>query len=107
MQNVKEIKATEFDAEVRQSTIPVVVDFFATWCPPCKSLAPIFDKAAGGYVGKVKFVKVNTDDAPELAVEFGIRGVPSLLFFKGGKPLNTLVGLRSEADIKTATDALL
>jgi thioredoxin 1 len=107
MQNVKEIKSAEFDAEVRQSTIPVVVDFFATWCPPCKTLAPIFDKVAGGFAGKIKFVKVNTDDAPELAVEFGIRGVPSLLFFKGGKTVNTLVGLRSEGDIKAAADALL
>ncbi len=107
MQNVTEIKTAEFDAEVRKSAIPVVVDFFATWCPPCKTLAPIFDKVAGGFVGKVKFVKVNTDEAPELAVEFGIRGVPSLVFFKGGKPVNTLVGLHSEGDIKTATDTLL
>jgi thioredoxin 1 len=107
MENVKEIKTAEFDAEVRQSAIPVVVDFFATWCPPCKSLAPIFDKVAGGFTGKVKFVKVNTDEAPELAVEFGIRGVPSLLFFKGGKAVNTLVGLRSESDIKAAATALL
>ncbi len=107
MQNVKEIKAAEFDAEVRQSATPVVVDFFATWCPPCKTLAPIFDKVAGAFLGKVKFVKVNTDDAADLAVEFSIRGVPSLIFFKGGKPVNTLVGLRSEADIKAAADALL
>lgn len=107
MQNVKEIKASEFDTEVRQSAVPVVVDFFATWCPPCKSLAPIFDRVAGQYEGKAKFVKLNTDEAPELSAEFGIRGVPTLLFIKGGKVLNTLVGLRPEGDIKSAVDGLL
>jgi thioredoxin 1 len=107
MQNVTEIKASEFDAEVRQSVIPVVVDFFATWCPPCKSLAPIFDRVAGQYTGKVKFVKLNTDEAPDLSAEFGIRGVPTLLFIKDGKVATTLVGLRPEGDIKTAVDGLL
>ena len=107
MQNVKEIKASEFDAEVRKSATPAVVDFFATWCGPCKALAPILDRVAEGYTDKVKFVKVNTDEAPELAVEFGIRGVPSLVFFKDGKAASTLVGLRPEGEIKKAVDALL
>ena len=107
MEHVKEIKASEFDTEVRQSDVPVVVDFFATWCPPCKSLAPIFDRVAGQYEGKAKFVKLNTDEAPELSAEFGIRGVPTLLFIKGGKVASTLVGLRQEGEIKTAVDGLL
>jgi thioredoxin 1 len=107
MDHVKEITAADFDAEVKNSAIPVVVDFFATWCPPCKSLAPIFDRVAGGFEGKVKFVKLNTDEAPELSAEYGIRGVPTMVFIKGGKPVNTLVGLRQEADIKAAATALL
>lgn len=107
MQNVNEIKAGQFDAEVRKSDTPVVVDFFATWCPPCKALAPILDKVAGGYAGKVKFVKVNTDEAQELAVEFGVRGIPTLVFIKGGKVMSSLVGLRGEGEIKSAADALL
>lgn len=107
MENVKEIKASEFDSEVRQSTIPVAADFFATWCPPCKALAPIFDRVAGAYAGKVKFVKINTDEAQELAVEFAIRGVPTLMFFKDGKSVKSLVGLRPETEIKAAVDALL
>jgi thioredoxin 1 len=107
MDHVKEIKADDFDAEVVKSTLPVVVDFFATWCPPCKSLAPIFDRVAGGFAGQIKFVKINTDEAPEISAQFGIRGVPTMIFFKNGKATNTLVGLRPEADIKAAASALL
>jgi len=107
MENVKEITAAQFDQEVRQATGPVVADFFATWCPPCKALAPILDRLAGQYAGKIRFVKVNTDEAPDLAAEFGIRGIPTLLFFKNGKIAQTLVGLRSETELKAALDALL
>jgi thioredoxin 1 len=107
MENVKEIKASEFDSEVRQSALPVAVDFFATWCPPCKALAPIFDRVAGGYVGKVNFVKINTDEAQDLSAEFGIRGVPTLMFFKDGKSVKSLVGLRPETEIKATVDSLL
>ena len=107
MEHVKEIKAGEFDAEVRQSALPVVVDFFATWCPPCKALAPILDRVAGAYAGKAVFVKVNTDEAQELAAEFGVRSIPTLAFMKGGKVVSTQVGLRGEGDIKAAVDALL
>ncbi len=107
MGNVKEIKAGEFDAEVRRATLPAVVDFFATWCPPCKALAPLLDRVAGAYAGKAVFVKINTDEAPELAAEFGIRSIPTLVFLKGGKVVNTLVGLRGEGDIKAAVEALL
>jgi thioredoxin 1 len=107
MENVKEIKAGDFESEVVNSPIPVVVDFFATWCPPCKALAPILDRVAGGYTGKIKFVKINTDEAPELSAEYGIRGVPTLVFIKGGKSVNSLVGLRPETDIKAAADGLL
>ena len=107
MENVKEIKADEFDAEARKSALPVVVDFFATWCPPCKALSPLLNRVAGAYAGKVAFVKVNTDEAQELAAEFGIRSIPTLAFMKGGKVVNTLVGLRGEVDIKAAVEALL
>ena len=107
MEHVKEIKADEFDAAVLKSSLPVVVDFFATWCPPCKALAPILDRVAGGYAGKAAFVKINTEEAPDLAARYGIRGVPTLVFVKDGKTASTMVGLRPEADIKAAVDALL
>jgi len=107
MANVKEITGDQFDQEVRQASLPVVADFFATWCPPCKALAPILDRLAAQYTGKIHFVKVNTDEAPDLAAEFGIRGIPTLLFFKNGKVVQTLVGLRSETELKTAFDSLL
>ena len=85
----------------------MVVDFFATWCPPCKALAPILEKVAAAYAGKVTFVKVNTDEAPELAGEFGIRGIPTLVFLKGGQVVQSLTGLRGESEIRSAVDALL
>ncbi len=107
MSNVQEITAAQFDQQVRQSPIPVVADFFATWCPPCKALAPILDRLAGQYAEKIRFVKINTDEAPDLAAEFGIRGIPTLLFFKGGKVVQTLVGLRSETELKAAFDSLV
>ena len=76
MENVKEIKAGDFESEVVNSPIPVVVDFFATWCPPCKALAPVLDRVAGGYTGKIKFVKLNTDEAPELSADMPTPPMP-------------------------------
>jgi thioredoxin 1 len=92
-EDVKHITADQFDAEVSQSTLPVVVDFYATWCGPCKTLAPILEQAAGTFVGKVKFVKVNVDESPALAQRFSIESVPNLVFFKAGKVLENMVGM--------------
>jgi thioredoxin 1 len=91
--NIKLIKEGEFDAEVVQSSLPVVVDFYATWCGPCKILSPRLDELAGPLTKKIKFVKINVDEAPQLAQHLEIQGLPTLVFFKKGKVVDSLVGL--------------
>jgi thioredoxin 1 len=105
--NVKHIAANEFEAEVDRAASPVLVDFYATWCGPCKALSPRVDKVASEFSGKIRFVKVNVDESPALAQRFGIEGIPTLLLFKNGKVVDTLVGLQSEAGLKTHLAAAL
>ena len=81
-----------FDTEVIQSTVPVLVDFTATWCAPCRAVAPIVDQLAGEYDGRVKVTKLDIDESPGVAQKFGIRGVPTLMMFKGGKVVGQQVG---------------
>lgn len=90
--SVKHIAESEFDAEVLKANMPVVVDFYATWCGPCQELAPILDKQADEFSGKIKFVKVNVDEAPAMAKRFASEGIPTLLFFRRGKVVNSLLG---------------
>ena len=98
MAEIQLTKST-FDREVLQSGIPVLVDFWATWCGPCMMLAPIVAEIAEEYAGKVKVCKVNVDDEVELAMRFGISSIPALLYFKGGQLVKTLVGVRPKAEI--------
>lgn len=84
--------SAQFGADVLQSDVPVLVDFWATWCGPCRSLAPHLDTLAVRFAGKAKVVKVNADDEPEVAARYGIRGLPTLLLFKGGKVVDQMVG---------------
>lgn len=81
-----------FDTEVIQSALPVLVDFTATWCAPCRAVAPIVDQLAGEYDGRVKVTKLDIDESPGVAQKFGIRGVPTLMMFKGGKMVGQQVG---------------
>ena len=104
--NVKLIKEGEFDAEVIQSPSPVVADFYATWCGPCKILSPMLDELAGPLTNKIKFVKINVDEAPQLAQRLEIQGVPTLVFFKNGKVVDSLVGLPPAEKLKTRLDSL-
>jgi thioredoxin 1 len=104
--NVKLIKEGEFDAEVVQSSLPVVVDFYATWCGPCKRLSPLLDELAGPLTSKIKFVKINVDEAPTLSQRFGIQAIPTLIFFKNGNVADKLIGLPSEDALKTRLDSL-
>lgn len=90
--NVSSVNDLNFDAEVLKSETPVLVDFTATWCGPCKQIAPLIDQLADEYAGKVKVVKLDIDEAPNTAVKFGVRGVPTLIVFKAGEAVARQMG---------------
>jgi len=104
--NVQHITQGEFADEVTRATGPVVVDFYATWCGPCRELAPLLDAAAGSFSDKIKFFKVNVDESPGLAQNFQIEAIPTVLFFKDGKLADRMTGLTTEADLKLKLDLL-
>ena len=98
------ITDTEFNSTVLQSDKPVVLDFWAEWCQPCKMLSPTVEEIAGEYEDTIKVGKLNVDDNPSTATKYGIRGIPTLLFFKGGKVVQQLVGVKSKSEIKKVID---
>ena len=98
---------SNFDAEVIKASEPVLVDFSAAWCGPCKQLSPIIDELAQEYSGKVKVGKVDIDEASDTAGQFGIMSVPTVLLFKGGEKVDQIVGLFPKSQYKTKLDSLL
>ena len=91
-ENVRDVSDSEFDVEVLQSGIPVLVDFWAPWCGPCKSIAPLLDQLAATYAGKIKIVKINVDNNPQVPTQYDVRGIPNLVFFRGGKVVDRVIG---------------
>jgi thioredoxin 1 len=105
--NVIELTDAEFDDFVHGSEIPVLVDFWAPWCGPCKMLAPIVEEISNLYVGKAKICKVNTDDNRDAAIEFGISAIPTIILFNGGQIVKKWVGLTTKKDIIAAIDEIV
>ena len=97
----------DFEQEVLESETPVLVDFWAEWCAPCKMVAPVIDALAEEYDGKIKFTKVDVDVNPQTAMKYGIRSIPTLLVFKGGSPVDQVVGAVPKAVIKKSLDSTL
>jgi thioredoxin 1 len=105
--NVIELTDADFDSTLHDSEVPVLVDFWAPWCGPCKMIAPIIEEIAGEYAEKAKICKVNTDDHREAAVEYGINAIPTLILFNEGQIAKKWTGLTTKKDIIEEIDQLL
>ena len=106
-ENVVEITDENFEAEVKNAEVPVLLDFWAEWCMPCKMLAPVIDEIADEFAGRIKVGKLDTDSAREAALEFGISAIPTLIIFNKGEVANRFVGLQQKADLVTSLNELL
>ncbi|MCF7668953.1 MAG: thioredoxin [Verrucomicrobia bacterium] len=102
-----ELTKANFEEEVIHSPVPVLVDFWAEWCGPCKMISPIIDELAFEYDGKAKVGNVNVDEEQELASQFSIRAIPTLLIFKGGEVVDQIVGMTNKRDLKAAVDKFI
>jgi thioredoxin 1 len=96
-----------FDSEVLHADLPVLVDFWATWCGPCRSISPIVEELAKEFSGKVKVTKLNVDESPATPSQYGVRGIPTLILFKGGKILDQIVGAVPKARLKALIEKAL
>jgi thioredoxin 1 len=105
--NVIELTDATFDQTVHSSDVPVLVDFWAPWCGPCKMIAPLIKEIADEYIDRAKICKLNTDDARDSAMEFGISAIPTIILFKDGQVQKKWVGLTSKKDLAAAIDELL
>ena len=99
--------SANFDAEVLGASMPVVVDFFATWCGPCKMMAPVMDQMVEEYGDKVKIGKLDVDESGDIAARYGVMNIPTIILFKNGEMVNKLVGLQNKNSMKKAIETLL
>ncbi|MBN2842714.1 MAG: thioredoxin [Sedimentisphaerales bacterium] len=106
-QNTLAFTDDNFEAEVINSNVPVLVDFWAPWCGPCRMLGPVIDELATANAGKVKIGKVNTDDNREISLRFGISSIPTIMIFKGGQLVKQFVGMTSKNDLQSALDSAM
>ena len=102
-----EVTDNSWDTEVLKSDQPVLVDFWAPWCGPCRMVAPIVDELATEYDGKVKFLKLNTDDNVQTASRYGVRSIPTLMMFKGGEAVDHVIGFRPKSQLKQTIEKAL
>ncbi len=102
-----EIEEAKFDEVVLKAKLPVLVDFWAPWCGPCRMVAPVVEELSKEYDGKVNFVKVNIDDNPGIGSKYGVMSIPTLILFKNGQPISNMVGFRPKAELKKGLDAAL
>jgi len=107
MSNYVELNDANFEAEVLKSDLPVIVDFWAEWCAPCRLVGPVVEELAGEYAGKIKVGKLNVDLNSQSSMNYGIRSIPTILFFKAGKPVDQILGAVPKNTIETRLKALL
>lgn len=105
--NVTHVTDANFEQEVLKSPTPVLIDFWAPWCGPCRAIAPVIDELAGEYAGRLKVVKVNVDDNPQTPSRYGVRGIPNLLIIKGGEVKEQIIGAVPKAHLVKAVDSAI
>ncbi len=107
MADVKQVSDESFDSEVLKSDLPVLIDFWAPWCGPCKAIAPVVEELAKEYAGRLKVVKMNVDDNPQTPSRYGVRGIPNLIVFKGGQVQDQIIGAVPKAQLVKAVSRVV